>query len=127
MKVSVEQLEVHSDHRGAVLQPILPEDVASLKYVHAGITLPGCVRGNHYHSKATEVLVLFGPGRVRLREEEGVRDVIVGEGEVCRFTIPPGVSHAFKNIGAQPISMVAFSSCADSDAQSETIRDVLID
>ena len=127
MKVSVEQVEVHSDHRGAVLRPVSPEDLAWLKDVHAGITLPGCVRGNHYHPKATEVLVLFGPCLVRLREEGGLRDVIVREGEVCRFNIPPGVSHAFKNIGAQSISMVAFSSCADSDGQTETIKDILID
>ena len=127
MKLSVEQIEVHSDHRGAVLRPISPEDVAWLRDVHTGITLPGCVRGNHYHPKAAEVLVLFGPCLVRLREEEGLRDVIVREGEVCRFTIPPGVSHAFKNIGAQPISMVAFSSYADSDEAAETIKDILID
>jgi mannose-6-phosphate isomerase-like protein (cupin superfamily) len=71
--------------------------------------------------------VLFGPCRVRFREREGIRDVVVGHGEVYRFTIPPGVSHAFKNTGTQPSAMVALSTSVDGDSESKTVKDVLID
>jgi mannose-6-phosphate isomerase-like protein (cupin superfamily) len=70
--------------------------------------------------------VVLGPALVRLREDGQVRDVNVPVGETWRFTIPPGVSHAFQNNGTQPLLIVAFSTSAFDPANPDVIRDVLI-
>jgi dTDP-4-dehydrorhamnose 3,5-epimerase-like enzyme len=127
MKVTVEKIAVQSDSRGFVLEPLLGESLALQRNVHMAVTQPGAVRGNHYHRKGTEVLVLFGPCQGRLREKRAIKDIVVGEGEVSRFTIPAGVSHAFKKIGNQPAMLIAFNSGAQKELEAETIRDLLIE
>ena len=71
--------------------------------VHLVLTEPGAVRGNHYHERGREVSVAFGPALLPLPRGGCVRDVLIPEGEAYRFTIPPGVAHAFQNTGRSPI------------------------
>jgi hypothetical protein len=46
------------------------------------ITAPGCVRGNHSHTCGTEVVTVQGPALVRIRDEQGIQDTLIPEGEV---------------------------------------------
>ena len=122
----IEPVLQHADARGVVLEPIASEAIGAQRNVHLVLTTPGAVRGNHYHERGTEVAIVIGPGRVRLREEDGVRDVDVPDGAAWRFTMPPGVSHAFEAPGPGPLVIVSFNSVAHDRIAPDVVRDVLI-
>lgn len=125
-QVVSEQVRCARDARGLVFEPIGVEAIAAQRNVHVALTEPGGIRGNHFHHHATEITVVLGPALVRLREDDQIRDVNVPAGETWRFTIPPGVGHAFQNTGTQPMLLVAFSTSVFDAANPDVIRDVLI-
>jgi len=125
-KVTVERVRCSRDARGIVFEPIGPELLPLQRNVHVVMTEPGGIRGNHYHQHGTEITLVAGPSLVRLREEREVRDVHVPEGETHRFTIPPGVAHAFQNTGTKPMLLVAFSTTVFDAAHPDVLRDELI-
>jgi dTDP-4-dehydrorhamnose 3,5-epimerase-like enzyme len=108
--VRITKLSVHADARGAVFEPLEPALLAGWRNVHAVITAPGAVRGNHRHLRGTEVSSVSGAALVRYQEGGQVRDVHVPEGEVWRFEFPPGVAHAFKNTGERSFLIVSFNT-----------------
>jgi dTDP-4-dehydrorhamnose 3,5-epimerase-like enzyme len=67
MSVSNERLNVIRDQRGFVLELLAAEDFASQRNAHVVISLPGVVRGNHYHTKGRETITILGPSLVRFR------------------------------------------------------------
>jgi dTDP-4-dehydrorhamnose 3,5-epimerase-like enzyme len=109
-RVVITKLKVHSDARGAVFEPLEPQLLAGWRNVHAVITEPGAVRGNHRHLRGTEVSSVSGAALVRYREGGETRDVQVPPDEVWRFQFPPGVAHAFKNTGARRFLIVSFNT-----------------
>ena len=127
MGVTIEPLVCHRDNRGSVFEPLDPERLPSQRNVHVVVTEPGCVRGNHYHTRATEVLTVQGPALVRVRDEQGVQDTLIPEGAVTRFTIPPGMAHAIQNLGTRPTLLVAFRDRADDPADPDVVREVLLE
>jgi len=126
-RITIEPVSFPTDARGLVLEPIGPDALPLQSNVHLVLTGPGCVRGNHYHERGTEVSVVLGPALVRYRDGGQVRDVHVPEGRAYRFTIPPGVAHAIRNTGAGPLVVVAFNSEVHDPARPDVVRDVLID
>jgi dTDP-4-dehydrorhamnose 3,5-epimerase-like enzyme len=127
MRVKVEQVILHQDSRGSVFEPLDPESLHGQQHVHVVVTEPGCVRGNHYHTRATEVVTVQGPALVRIRDEQGVQDTLVPEGAVTRFIIPLGVAHAIQNLGNRATLLVAFRDRADDPADPDVVREVLIE
>lgn len=125
-QVVIQPVSLHTDPRGAVFEPLGPEGLAAQRNVHVALTEPGCVRGNHYHERGTEVAVVMGPALVRLRENGALRDVLVPAGTAFRFSIPPGVSHAFQNTGPGIQFLVGFNTVAHDPAHPDVVRDVLI-
>ena len=109
-QVAITKLQVHADARGAVFEPLEPQRLAGWRNVHAVITEPGAVRGNHRHRRGTEVTAVVGPALVRYREGEQTCDAQVPAGEVWRFEFPPGVAHAFKNTGEHGFVLVSFNT-----------------
>jgi dTDP-4-dehydrorhamnose 3,5-epimerase-like enzyme len=126
MRVGAEQVVLHRDSRGSVFEPLDAERLPSQRNVHIVITEPGCVRGNHYHTRGTEVVTVQGPALVRIRDGQGVQDTLVPEGAVTRFIIPPGVAHAIQNLGTRPTLLVAFRDLADDPTNPDVVRQVLI-
>ena len=126
MKATMEVVKFFQDHRGLVLEPLAADAIAAQKNAHVVMTEPGGIRGNHYHERGTEVAVIVGPALVRLREEGVIRDVQVPGGEAYRFTLPPRVSHAFQNIGASTMLLIAFNSAMFDAAKPDVMPDVLI-
>ena len=124
--VTIAKLKVHADARGAVFEPLEPELLAGWRNVHAVITEPGAVRGNHRHLRGTEVSTLLGMALVRYREGDQIRDVQVPEGEVWRFHFPPGVAHAFRNTGQRPLLLVSFNTELHDPARPDIERVELI-
>ena len=109
-RVVITKLKVHADMRGTVFEPLEPQLLAGWRNVHAVITEPGAVRGNHRHLRGTEVSAVVGAAQVRYREGDQIRDALVPAGEVWRFEFPPGVAHAFKNTGERPFLLVSFNT-----------------
>jgi dTDP-4-dehydrorhamnose 3,5-epimerase-like enzyme len=108
--VEIVKLKVHADERGTIFEPLEPQLLAGWRNVHAVISEPGAVRGNHAHRRGTEISAVVGPAQVRYREGTTTHDADVPAGEVWRFRFPPGVAHAFKNTGARPFVLVSFNS-----------------
>jgi UDP-2-acetamido-2,6-beta-L-arabino-hexul-4-ose reductase len=126
-RVTIERLTFPTDARGLVLEPIGPDDLPHQRNVHVVVTLPGHVRGNHYHRLGREIAVVFGPALFRYRDGREVRDLDIAEGEAYRVTIPVGVAHAIKNTGSLPATSVAFNTVAHDPANPDVVRDVLIE
>lgn len=125
--VKIEVLRIARDARGYVFEPLDEADFARFRNVHVVYSVPGAVRGNHYHERSTEICSTAGPTRVRYREQDGVQEVLVPEGQVWRFTFPPGVAHAFRNEGTQPNMLASFSTEPHDPAAPDLVRVVLIE
>jgi dTDP-4-dehydrorhamnose 3,5-epimerase-like enzyme len=109
-RVEITKLVVHQDERGLLFEPLEPSRLAGWKNVHAVITEPGAVRGNHKHLRGTEVTAVVGPALVRYCEDGQTCDALVPDGEAWSFQFPPGVAHAFKNTGERPFLLVSFNT-----------------
>ncbi len=125
--VIIEILRSARDARGYVFEPLDGAALGGYGNVHVVYSIPGAVRGNHYHVAGTEVCSISGPALVRYREAGQVMTQLVPEAEVWRFTFPPGVSHAFRNEGTQPMFLAAFNTEAHDPGRPDVIRDVLIE
>jgi dTDP-4-dehydrorhamnose 3,5-epimerase-like enzyme len=122
----IEPLKTHRDARGALFEPLCDAELAGQKNVHVVLTQPNEVRGNHVHLTAVETTSVVGPCLVRLKETEVVRDIEVPAGEVWRFTIPPGVVHAYRNTGDAVMILVSFSTNLHDPTGAETRREVIL-
>jgi dTDP-4-dehydrorhamnose 3,5-epimerase-like enzyme len=123
----VEPVKTHRDARGSLFEPLSDAELAGQKNVHVVLTQPNEVRGNHVHLTAVETTTVVGPCLVRLKEIDGVRDVEVPAGEIWRFTIPPGVVHAYRNTGDTVMILVSFSTNLHDSTGTETRREVILD
>jgi dTDP-4-dehydrorhamnose 3,5-epimerase-like enzyme len=122
----VEIVKAHRDQRGEVFEPLDDAELAQQKNVHVVLTHPNEVRGNHCHRAATETTTVVGPCLVRLKEADAVRDVEVPAGATWRFTIPPGVAHAFRNTGDGIMVLVSFSTRVHDPAGGDTLREQIL-
>jgi len=120
------KLDVLSDDRGTVFEPLASDEIFHQKNVHVVTSGPGVVRGNHYHAKGTETIVVVGPVLVRFREGGDDRDVEVPENQVYRFVFPHKVPHAIKNTGDKTNMLVAFNTEPHDPDRPDTVREVLI-
>ena len=123
----IQVIEAHRDPRGALFEPLSDAELATQRNVHVVLTQPNEVRGNHVHLTAEESTTVVGPCLVRLKEQGDVRDVEVPAGEVWRFTIPPGVAHAYRNVGSAIMVLVSFSTRLHEPAGDDTRREVILD
>lgn len=122
----VEELSPFVDPRGTVYEPIQGPELALQGGVHVVVTEPGHIRGNHLHPRGREICVVTGPALVRVREVGGVRDTLVSDGTIVRFTFPPGMPHAIQNTGNKPHVLVSFNTVAYDPECPDLERDLLI-
>ncbi len=125
-KVQVEKLVLKCDARGSVCEPLNDVELGQQKNTHLVITLPGGVRGNHYHRRSTEIFAAYGPALIRIREGDAVQDYHVPAGEAWRFTVPPGVPHAVQTLGNRPGLLLAFSTQVHDPQNPDLVREELI-
>lgn len=126
-RLRIEPFDYPTDSRGLVFEPARADELARQRNVHVTLTLPGCIRGNHYHRRGREITAVLGPCLVRYREAGAVRDFTVPEGAAYRFHIPPGVPHAFQNTGDRPMILVGFNTEEHDPAAPDVVREVLIE
>lgn len=112
--VLIRQLKVHRDQRGWLVelfrQDELPENLWPVMG-YLSQTEPGVVRGPHEHREQADHFVFLGFSKFRLylwdnRPESGSyrvhRQLDFPEGEIWSVVVPPGVVHAYRNIGMGP-------------------------
>lgn len=115
-----------SDRRGFVFEPLAGEGLAIQKNAHVVVTRPGAVRGNHYHLKGTETLVICGPALVRVRQDNTLQDFSIQRNAISRLIIPPGIAHAVKNTGDTDCLLVAFNTEPHDPDEPDLVLDILI-
>jgi len=124
--VRIEVLTAHSDARGLLFEPLDDRGLAAQNNVHVVLTAPGATRGNHWHRHSVETTAVVGPCWVRMKEAGIVRDIQVPAGETWRFTIPPGVVHAYRNTGESMLVLVSFNSQVHDPANPDTVRETIL-
>jgi dTDP-4-dehydrorhamnose 3,5-epimerase-like enzyme len=126
--VTIERIAYPRDARGLVIEPIGAVALPLQRNVHLCLTEPGGVRGNHYHERGTEITVALGPALFRHRDGDtgAVHDLQIADGDAYRFTIPPGIAHAFQNNGPAPIVLIGFNTEVHDPERPDVVRDVLI-
>jgi dTDP-4-dehydrorhamnose 3,5-epimerase-like enzyme len=122
----VEPVTMHRDPRGGVFEPLNDTELALQRNVHVVLTQPNETRGNHFHRLAVEMTTVVGPCLVRLKEAGVIRDLEVPAGASWRFTLPPGVVHAYRNTGSSPMVLVSFSTRVHDPTGADTVREQIL-
>jgi UDP-2-acetamido-2,6-beta-L-arabino-hexul-4-ose reductase len=114
--VRILSLDDHGDQRGFSysLQDQQLSFLGSVQDVHFSMTLPGHIRGNHFHKLRKEVLVIRYQDAWTLAWDNGAETApeireFKGAGSVA-VEIEPLASHAVRNDGTQPVLIFARSN-----------------
>ena len=109
--VIIRELPAHTDERGWLVELFRQDQLEDehhpvMSYI--SMTKPGIARGPHEHREQTDIICFVGPSRFKLqmwdnRPESATygRQLSLEAGESKRLAviIPPGVVHAYKNVG----------------------------
>ena len=116
-------LPTRKDERGWVITP--PPINLSAGQWHIPSLKPKAIRGNHYHETFSEAVIILG-GKCRVATRNRLTDTheeFIYDGVVKQLiVIPPGISHAFKNIDYHSIYLVCccYNSKSDKDETDKT-------
>jgi oxalate decarboxylase/phosphoglucose isomerase-like protein (cupin superfamily) len=130
MKIQILELGNTGDARGfSFTMP--PEALNFIGYIadmHLASTAPGAVRGNHYHLRRLEAIVILPGTAWSFHWDEGVGLIPQHRqfdgGSAVLVLVSPGASHAVRNEGAAPLWLVACSS--ESYDPAETVARKLV-
>jgi dTDP-4-dehydrorhamnose 3,5-epimerase-like enzyme len=124
MKIQISQLDDSGDTRGfsfALPRQAL-EFLGTVRDLHLASTVPGAIRGNHYHLRRREAIILLPgtPWSLHWDDGEGTqRQHSVFDGKHAMLVlVQPGSSHAVRNDGTSPLWLVACSSESYDPAES---------
>ncbi len=112
--IIIKDLIKNEDSRGWLIElfrkDMIGEDIfPEMSYI--SLTYPGIARGPHEHLEQTDYFCFLGPSTFRLvlwdnRKESATcnnkMSLNVGEDNPKIVIIPPGIVHAYKNIGNKP-------------------------
>jgi dTDP-4-dehydrorhamnose 3,5-epimerase-like enzyme len=83
---------------------------------HITTLLPGCVRGNHYHVRRREVIVVLSSDEWQLAWDQGADTAVTlkqfGGGGAVVVEVDPLASHAVSNSGKAPLWIIGLSNGA---------------
>jgi len=110
--VSINPLARHTDPRGWLVEAfrqdgLSPENHPVMGYISA--TEAGMVRGPHEHIEQTDLFAFIGPSNFKVYMWDNRKNsptyrnrlvIVAGEDDPRSLLIPPGVVHAYKNVGA---------------------------
>jgi dTDP-4-dehydrorhamnose 3,5-epimerase-like enzyme len=126
LKTRIETISTFRDARGSLFEPVDAQHLVDKHNVHVVVTEPGCVRGNHRHIIGTEISIVTGPALVRLKEDGTVHDIEVPANETWRFTVPPGVTHAYRNTGTGQMLLIGFNTETHDPAAPDVVREEIL-
>jgi len=115
--VDIRVLKKYTDHRGWLTELIredeLPPGIIP-RMAYISVTYPGMARGPHEHRYQTDVFCfLSGKYLLKLWDRRPAYAPIeesyeVGEERPILLTVPPGVIHGYRNIGAEEAFVLNF-------------------
>ena len=133
LRVSIRETILDSDDRGFYARLVDVEGMIgsqSGSNVHLVSLEPGAVRGNHYHELQTEHVWIIG-GRVRFvavdTETEERMDTVLEGAEAPLVTIPPGIAHAFMNVGGGTNHLLCLSRLESGEWYDDIVRNVVLE
>ena len=107
-------ITAHTDRRGWLIELYREDELAAEQHpvmAYVSETLPGVARGPHEHVDQTDYFAFVGPGEFLLylwdsrldsaTRGHRMRVALGGSNRQC-VIIPPGVVHAYKNVGPMP-------------------------
>lgn len=110
----IKSLRQFADSRGWLVELFrhdeMPTDVRPVMS-YASMTLPGVARGPHEHVDQTDGFAFFGPSQFKFYAWDArpqsltfghKMTLIVGQDHPTAIWVPPGVVHAYRNIGEIP-------------------------
>ena len=125
LKVEIDGVEIRplrrlSDERGWLTEVFRSDEVRTemlpaMAYV--SITRPGMSRGPHEHLQQTDMFCFVGPGEFELRLWDNrpesptfgnTQELRAGAKDAIVLVIPPGVVHAYKNVGGVDAMVINF-------------------
>lgn len=118
--------EISEDPRGLSFYPfknrVSRPDVL-IQNFHLVSIQPGQVRGNHAHPGHLEWLYPFhGQGDFIWESEDGAQASRRITGHRVFIRIPPGVAHAMRNVGPEPVYLLAWREpLGEEQGQPETV------
>lgn len=128
VKIQITELSNSGDARG--LSFTAPAKalafVGRMADVHLASTKPGAVRGNHYHLRRREAIVVLPGAKWSLHWDEGegsgAQHRAFDGGGTVMVLVSPGASHAVRNDGDGTLWLVAISSEAYDPAETVARR-----
>jgi oxalate decarboxylase/phosphoglucose isomerase-like protein (cupin superfamily) len=125
-KIQITELTNSGDMRGFSFTA--PTDslafVGRMSDVHLASTKPGSVRGNHYHLRRREAIVVLPGTKWSLHWDEGENEPAQHRGFdgtlAVLVLVSPGASHAVRNDGERDLWLAAISSETYDPAESVT-------
>ena len=116
MKIQISELGNSGDTRG--LSFTMPTEtldfLGRVADIHLASTAPGAIRGNHYHLRRREAIVLLPGTAWSLHWDEGeglpAQHRSFDGSTTILVLVSPGASHAVRNDGQAPLWLVACSS-----------------
>ncbi|KPJ61751.1 MAG: hypothetical protein AMJ42_00960 [Deltaproteobacteria bacterium DG_8] len=124
--VKVSTLNMKKDERGWVAEIIRKEElVRNKEFGQFMVTTayPGYVKGNHYHTRKFEwFCVLKGEARLVLVDNHsGEREeLMLNEEHIKTIRIPPHISHAIENVGAEMMYVLIYTDEPYDEEDSDT-------
>jgi predicted RNase H-like nuclease len=123
MAVLVTQLAARTDLRGSSFGIEVP--FASVGECHVATIRPGAVRGNHFHLKRREVLIVLFSDRWTLLWDEGENTPVQsrafeGSGAVL-MDADPLCAHAVRNDGARDLQIFVLGDTRDADTHPRVL------
>jgi dTDP-4-dehydrorhamnose 3,5-epimerase len=112
--VIVTDLVRRTDERGWLIELFRHDELPAELLPQMGYiseTGPGVARGPHEHAEQTDLFAFLGPSDFAIYLWDARRPsptfnhrmkLILGQSRPARLVIPPGVVHAYKNIGEVP-------------------------
>lgn len=110
--VIIKELSRHSDQRGWLVELFRRDELEDGNFPvmsYLSMTAPGQVRGPHEHKNQTDLFCFTGPSNFRIHLWDNRREsptfgrkctLEAGQDNRLMIIIPPGVVHAYQNIGA---------------------------
>jgi dTDP-4-dehydrorhamnose 3,5-epimerase len=104
----------HADNRGWLCELFLQDELPSALcpvMAYLSVTEAGLTRGPHEHAEQTDCFCFLGPSSFRVYlwdirpsspTHGNFETRVAGASSPARLIVPPGVVHAYKNIGAVP-------------------------
>lgn len=111
--VIIKELKRFSDRRGWLMELFRHDELAEKDYpvmAYISMTAPDIARGPHEHEAQSDLFCFLGPSDFKLYLWDNRKNsptylhqatLVLGESKPASVIIPPGVVHAYKNIGGK--------------------------